>query len=104
MQHMQYFAFLTGSDLDANAAAIAADGPLQFSFSGDCWLEVRDGEGQLIYADLRRAGDTLGLDGMPPFEILAGDAAAVSLRYRGEPVAMRTRPGRDTARLTVGEQ
>ncbi len=87
----------------AAASAVASDGALQFSFSGDCWLEVRDGEGQLIYADLRRAGDTLGLDGRPPFEILAGDAAAVSLSYLGEPVAMQTRPGRDTARFTVGE-
>ncbi|MEE4191494.1 MAG: RodZ domain-containing protein [Halieaceae bacterium] len=84
-------------------AVAAADGPLQFSFSGDCWLEVRDGEGQLIYADLRRAGDTLGLDGIPPFDILAGDAAAVTLRYQGELVPLRTRPGRDTARLTIGE-
>ncbi len=87
----------------AVASALAPDGALQFSFSGDCWLEVRDGEGQLIYADLRRAGDTLGLDGVPPFEILAGDAAAVSLSYLGEPVAMQTRPGRDTARFKVGE-
>jgi len=87
----------------AEPGAVAADGPLQFSFSGDCWLEVRDGEGQLIYADLRRAGDTLGLDGIPPFDILAGDAAAVTLRYQGELVPLRTRPGRDTARLTVGE-
>lgn len=80
-----------------------ADGPLQFTFSGDCWLEVRDGEGQLIYADLKRAGETLGLDGVPPFQILAGDAAAVSLRYQGESVPILTRPGRDTARFTIGE-
>ncbi len=84
------------------AAATPIEGVLQFSFSGDCWLEVRDGDGQLIYADLRRAGDSLGLDGVPPFEILAGDAAAVSLSYQGEPVVIRTRPGRDTARFTVG--
>jgi cytoskeleton protein RodZ len=87
--------------VDPAAADIA--GPLQFSFSGDCWLEVRDGVGQLIYADLRSAGDSLELSGEPPFEILAGDASAVALRYRGQPVAIRTRPGRDSARFTVGE-
>lgn len=80
-----------------------ADALLEFSFSGDCWIEVRDGNGELIYADLRGPGDTLRLDGKPPFEILAGDAAAVSLRYRGEPYPVTTRPGRDTARFTVGE-
>ncbi len=79
------------------------DAALEFSFSADCWLEVRDGDGQLIYADLRGAGDILRLDGTPPFEILAGDAAAVTLTYLGEPFPVRTRPGRDTARFTVGE-
>ena len=91
------------------AAAGAAQIPdqaqalLEFSFTGDCWIEVRDGDGELIYADLREPGDTLRLDGKPPFEILAGDAAAISLRYRGEPFPVTTRPGRDTARFTVGE-
>jgi cytoskeleton protein RodZ len=81
----------------------SADAVLEFSFSGDCWLEVRDGDGQLIYADLRRAGDRLALDGNPPFQVLAGNAAAVALSFRGEPVPVRTRPGRETARFTVGE-
>ena len=86
-------------------AAESPAGPamLEFSFSGDCWLEVRDGAGQLIYADLGAAGETLQLDGTPPFDILAGDAAALSLTFLGEPVEVRTRPGRDTARFTVGE-
>ena len=81
----------------------SADALLEFRFSADCWIEVRDGDGELIYADLREPGDTLRLDGKPPFDVLAGDAAAVSLRYRGEPYPVTTRPGRDTARFTVGE-
>ncbi|MEP5766450.1 MAG: DUF4115 domain-containing protein, partial [Halieaceae bacterium] len=98
-----------GSSLlaDNDTADVAgADGltaALEFSFSGDCWLEVRDADGQLIYADLRAAGDVLQLDGKPPFQVLAGDAAAVEVLYQGEPFAVRTRPGRDTARFTVGD-
>jgi cytoskeleton protein RodZ len=64
---------------------------------------VRDGGGTLIYADLRQAGDTVSLDGDAPFNVLAGNAAAVKLRYRGEPFPVRARPGRDLARFTVGE-
>lgn len=85
------------TDADPSTPAV-----LEFSFTGDCWLEVRDAAGQLIYADLREAGDTLRLDGTPPFDILAGDAAALSLTFLGEPVEVQTRPGRDTARFTVG--
>ena len=91
----------------APALVDSADGALAslltFEFSDDCWLEVRDASGQLIYANLERAGDTVRLDGEAPFEVLAGNAAAVSVSFRGEPFAFRIRPGRDTARFTVGE-
>ena len=101
-----------GRDADASVDAVAGDAAadtdqdaavLQFAFTGDCWLEVRDAAGVLIYADLRSAGDTLALDGMPPFNILAGNAAAVTLRYRGDPFPVRARPGRAIARFNVGE-
>ena len=75
-----------------------------FEFSDDCWLEVRDASGTLIHADLERAGDTLRLDGEAPFDVLAGNAAAVKLSFLGESFPVRARPGRATARFTVGER
>lgn len=78
-------------------------GDLYLRFSGDCWIEVRDASEALIYADLRRDGDELSLDGQPPFTILVGDARRVDLQYRGEPFEIKTRPGRVIARFTVGE-
>ncbi|MEM0954339.1 MAG: RodZ domain-containing protein [Pseudomonadota bacterium] len=76
---------------------------LEFSFSDECWLEVKDGKDKLIYSDLKAAGDTLRVSGEPPFRIVAGNAAAVSLRYRGEVVVIKSPPGRNLARVTVGE-
>ena len=81
-----------------------ADALLQFRFSGDCWLEVRDGTEQLIYADLRRTGDELGLDGQPPFTVLVGDSRYVQLHYDGEEFEIQSRPGRVLAKFSVGEQ
>ena len=77
---------------------------LQFRFSGDCWLEVRDGTDTRIYADLRRSGDELGLDGQPPFAILVGDSRYVQLHYDGQEFEIQSRPGRIVARFSVGEQ
>lgn len=91
-----------GEALDS-VAPDAADDVLEFEFSDDCWLEVRDGDDQLIYAHLHGPGDRLALEGKPPFRILAGNAAALTLSFRGEPVQVVTRPGRDSARFTVGE-
>ncbi len=76
---------------------------LEFSFSGECWLEVRDGLDQLIYADLRQDGDSLELRGQPPFNILVGDSRFVALQYEGAVVEIKPRPGRVIARTTVGE-
>jgi len=91
-------------ELPAPPAPAAVDeGMLQFSFSGECWLEVKDGSGELIYSDLKVAGDTLSLSGEPPFQIVAGNASVVSLRYLGEPVAVTSPPGRNLARFAVGE-
>lgn len=86
------------------AVPAASEDVLEFQFTDDCWLEVRDGDDQLIYADLHGAGDRFSLDGKPPFRILAGNAAALTLSYRGEPVEVVTRPGRDSARFTVGQR
>lgn len=86
-------------------AADPAAGPeetMTFSFNADCWLEVRDAAGELIYADLRRAGNTLNVRGIAPFKVLVGDASAVDLRFRNELVTIPVRPGRTTARFTVG--
>lgn len=79
------------------------DDTLAFRFNGDCWLEVRDSIGEIIYADLRRSGDVLSVSGAAPFRILVGDASAVQLSFRDESVDIPVRPGRTTARFTVGE-
>jgi cytoskeleton protein RodZ len=81
-----------------------ADALLEFDFRDDCWVEVRDGDGRLIVADLKSAGETIRLGGTPPFTILVGNAPAVSVRYRGEDVAIVTSPGRNRAEFLVGEQ
>ena len=89
---------------DLEVLAIDSELPLlEFSFDGDCWVEVRDGNEELIYADLRAAGDELSLNGLPPFNIRLGDATVVELRFQGEPVPITTRPGRVLAKFSVGE-
>jgi len=91
-----------GEQTDSGFAEVAGDAMLQFRFSGDCWVEVHDGNDERIYKDMRRDADSLNLDGLPPFNILLGDSTVVELRYRGEPVVITPRRGRVLARFTVG--
>ncbi len=81
-----------------------AQAQLHFRFSGDCWVEVRNAADELIYADLRREGDVLNLSGLAPFNVLLGDARVVELAYLGEAVGIKRRPGRLTARFSVGQE
>ena len=89
-------------DADTDMTGVEGEAMLQFRFTGDCWVEVLDGNDEMIHRDLRRAGDSLNLEGSPPFNILVGDALAVELLYQGEPVVIRPRRGLASARFTVG--
>ena len=71
-------------------------------FSADSWVEVRDGTGRNIYADLNRAGQQLDLSGRGPFRVLFGYAPGVEVSYNGEPVALTPHIRNDVASLVIG--
>lgn len=79
-----------------------ADGMLSMAFTGDCWVEVRDGSGELIYSNIKRHGDTLTLKGVPPFEAKLGNGNVVSLSYNGQPVSFHI-PSHNVVRVRLGE-
>lgn len=82
----------------------AVPGELLFRFSDECWVEVRDADGDVLVADLKSAGAVLRVSGRAPFKVLLGNAAAATLNFGDETVEVPRRPGRTTARFTVGEQ
>jgi cytoskeleton protein RodZ len=78
------------------------DDLLSLSFSGDCWVEVRNSEGTVIFAGMRHAGDKLELAGRAPFKVLLGYAPVVSMNYNGESVNINRNTRTNSARLVVG--
>ena len=74
---------------------------LNFSFSADCWVEITDGDNNLIYSSLQKANDDLQLTGKPPFQITLGYAPGVSLSYNGQPVSIDTSKT-NIAKLVLG--
>lgn len=79
-----------------------SDDLLSFRFSGDCWVEVRDSEGTVIFADMRHAGDKLELAGRAPFKVVLGYAPVVSMNYNGESVNINRNTRTNSASLVVG--
>ncbi len=77
---------------------------IEMAVTDECWIEVQDGDGQSIYADLNRADDILTVYGVPPFEILLGNASAVSLEFNSASIDLARYTARDqTAKLTLGD-
>ena len=59
------------------------------SFSGECWVSIKDQDDQVIFASLKNAGETLDISGIGPFKVLLGNAPVVELKYNGRAVNLR---------------
>lgn len=85
--------------LSAGLSAVKQD--LVFSFSDDCWVSVKDANGESLFAQLQRSDDNLQLSGVAPFDIRLGNARVATLRVNGEPFPIPVKSGRKTSRFTV---
>lgn len=76
------------SDAGINYITLDAGGfdEIEMTFSGECWLEIEDGDGESIYGDLNKAGDVLRVYGVAPFRMLLGRAPAVTLLFNGSEI------------------
>lgn len=55
------------------------------SFSGPCWVDIRDATGEFkIFGEMNK-GDRKVLGGEPPYSIILGNAAAVEVTIAGKP-------------------
>jgi cytoskeleton protein RodZ len=78
------------------------DDEIQLSFTLDCWFELRDEAGVLLYADLGRAGQARRYIGAGPFRIKFGYSPGVTLIFNDSEVDLRPFSRRDVANLVVG--
>ena len=82
--------------------ALAGPDRITFVFEGDCWVEVRGLDGDLLHGDLGQDGETATVRGRAPFSVLVGNPAVVDVTFNGERVSLDPgRPG-EVARFEVG--
>jgi cytoskeleton protein RodZ len=65
-------------------SAAASDAPLLLTFKEKSWVEVKDGNGTALFMQTGAAGTTQTLSGTPPLDVNIGNAAGVSVTYRGQ--------------------
>lgn len=81
----------------------SGDDRLTFSFTQDCWVEIKDAQGGSLYSDLSKRGDTLELVGRAPFHILLGNAPAATLAFNNERVALSPHTRNNVGTLVLGQ-
>ncbi|NKF29743.1 MULTISPECIES: RodZ family helix-turn-helix domain-containing protein [unclassified Pseudomonas] len=87
----------------APVAPAAGQGQVQVQFIADCWTQVTDGSGKVLYSGLKRKGDSLSVVGKPPFAVRLGVARGAQVSYNGQPVDVAPFTSGETARLKLGQ-
>ena len=80
------------------------DNTIDLTFSEDCWFEIRTAQGDLLYADLGRSGQSRRYTGAAPFRLKLGFSPGVSLVYNDEPIDLEPYTRQEVARILLGEQ
>jgi len=83
------------------ASVAPADAAVLLTYKGPSWTEIRDRSGQLVVSRLVAAGSVEPVNGAPPFDIVLGNAHAVTLVYRGKSIDLSPYTRRNIARLTL---
>ncbi|HTE16361.1 MAG TPA: helix-turn-helix domain-containing protein, partial [Burkholderiales bacterium] len=74
---------------------------LYFLFNGESWVEVRDGDGKIVFSRVNAPGSERIVRGDPPFSVVIGSASGVELSYNGSRVNLASYVTEDVARLRL---
>lgn len=80
----------------------AGEARVSVTYSADCWTQLTDATGKVLFSALKRKGDTLELAGKPPFELRLGYARGAQVSYNGAAVDVSPFVSGETARIKLG--
>ncbi|MDR2307201.1 MAG: helix-turn-helix domain-containing protein [Paucimonas sp.] len=83
--------------------APAGSANVHIQFTADCWTQVTDGNGKVLFSAIKRKGDSLELTGKPPFAVRLGFARGAQVSYNGQAVDVAPFTSGETARLKLGQ-
>ncbi|WP_419736877.1 RodZ domain-containing protein [Pseudomonas sp. COR18] len=87
----------------AASVPVAGAGQVHVTFIADCWTQVTDGGGKVLFSGLKRKGDSLEVSGKPPFAVRLGYAKGAQVTYNGQAVDVAPFTSGETARLKLGQ-
>ena len=85
------------------APAVAGAGTVGVQSTADCWTQVTDANGKVLFGGLKRKGDNLEVSGKPPLSLRLGYARGAQVTYNGQAVDVAPFTSGETARLKLGQ-
>ncbi|MFI8481645.1 RodZ domain-containing protein [Pseudomonas sp. NPDC078700] len=83
-------------------AAVEGEGNVSINFTANCWLQLKDANGKVVYSGLKKAGESLNVSGKAPLELRLGFASGAQVTYNGQAVDVAPYATGETARLKLG--
>ncbi|OYT94581.1 MAG: Cro/Cl family transcriptional regulator [Pseudomonas sp. PGPPP3] len=97
----------TASVVDAPVAApvqaVAGQAVVNIKFTANCWTQLTDANGKVLFSALKRTGESLELAGKPPLELRLGFARGAQVSYNGQAVDVAPYTSGETARMKLGQ-
>ncbi len=78
-------------------------GELILAAERDSWIEITDLNRSRLFFGLIKGGERIGVSGKPPYDLLIGNAPAVTVTFRGAAVDVRRHAINGVARMAVGD-
>jgi cytoskeleton protein RodZ len=91
----------SASESAAASLLVRDDMAVQLLAAEPAWVEVRDASGAKVLSRHLLSGESAEVGGQAPFTLKIGNAAAVKLNYRGQPVELAAFTRSNVARLEL---
>lgn len=85
----------------APAAKLAGAAEMKMVFERQSWVEVRDRDDRIVFSQLNPAGAVQIVQGLPPLNVVIGNASGVKVTYKGRAVDLAPHTKVEVARFSL---
>ncbi len=86
---------------DTSANPASQKGMIRFTTVDDSWIEVRGKDGKALHAAVVKAGETITVQGQPPYRLTLGNAKNLVLEYEGKSRKLPAASPKNITRLAL---
>ncbi|OKY25911.1 cytoskeleton protein RodZ [Thalassotalea sp. PP2-459] len=73
----------------------------QFTFSGDCWVNIYDATGERVAWGIKKTGYVMNISGQAPFKVTLGKPELVTIAFQGDNIDMSQFSRGNIAKFTL---